>query len=130
VDEFARVFFHVNFLDAYLFYAAFGSVDFNVSVGAYRHIKLRYLVCLGQIRIKVVFTVKFDMAVDGAVGRQPARIAYSSTRRLSTGRVPGMPEQTSHTWVFGSPPNRVVHPQKILEAVDNSVCTSRPMTVS
>ena len=57
-------------------------------------------------------------------------MANSTTWRLSTGSVPGMPVQTGQQWVFGSPPNAAVQPQKIFVLVDSSTCTSRPTTIS
>ena len=60
----------------------------------------------------------------------PVRIAYSTTFLFSTGNVPGIPEHTSHTWVFGSPPNCVGQEQKIFVLVASSVWTSRPITIS
>jgi hypothetical protein len=51
----------------------------------------------------------------------PARTAYSTTARLSTGREPGIPAQTGQTCVFGAPPNFVVQAQKIFDCVASSV---------
>ena len=60
----------------------------------------------------------------------PIAIAYSTTCLFSTGSAPGMPVHTGHVWVFGAPPNSVLHPQKIFVFVASSICTSSPMTVS
>src|SRR5579862_4475930 len=59
-----------------------------------------------------------------------ASVANSTTFLLSTGRAPGIPRQTGHTFEFGGAPKRVAHEQKILLTVSNWTCTSRPMTGS
>src|SRR4029077_19948808 len=59
-----------------------------------------------------------------------ARAASSTARRLSTGSAPGRPRQTGHSAVFGSAPNRVEQPQKILVAVSSCAWISSPMTGS
>ena len=60
----------------------------------------------------------------------PALMAKSTTRLLSTGKAPGSPMQVGHVWLFGSPPNSVLLPQKILLFVRRCACTSRPITPS
>src|ERR1700677_4524103 len=66
--------------------------------------------------------------------RQPSAIAASTAKstafRFSTGRAPGRPRQTGHTFVFGGAPKRVEHEQKILEKVRSWTCTSNPITGS
>ena len=47
----------------------------------------------------------------------PARMVNSTTFWLSTGKTPGMPRHTGHTWVLGGAPNLVEQPQKILDSV-------------
>src|ERR1035438_44407 len=59
-----------------------------------------------------------------------ARTANSTALRLSTGKAPGSPRQTGHTFVFGGSPKRVEHEQNIFEAVSNCTWTSSPMTGS
>ena len=61
---------------------------------------------------------------------RPIRMVASMPARLATGSAPGRPRQTGHTWVFGSAPNSVRHPQNIFVFVPNSTCVSRPMTGS
>jgi hypothetical protein len=61
---------------------------------------------------------------------RPAVTAYSSTLSFKTGRLPGWPVQTGQQCVFGSPPNWVVHVQKIFVFVDSSTWVSSPMTIS
>ena len=58
------------------------------------------------------------------------RIADSTATWLSTGSDPGIPRQTGHTCVLGSPPKRLAQLQNILVSVDSSTCTSRPRTGS
>ncbi len=58
------------------------------------------------------------------------RIADSTAFSLTTGRAPGRPRQTGQTWVFGSAPKPVAHPQNILVWVFSSTWTSRPITGS
>src|ERR687886_2880212 len=60
----------------------------------------------------------------------PIRTALSRARWFSTGREPGSPRQTGHTWLLGSAPNSVGQPQNILVAVLSSTCTSSPSTGS
>ena len=60
----------------------------------------------------------------------PMRMADSTAAWLSTGSDPGSPRHTGHTWVLGSAPNSLAHPQNILVAVDSSTCTSSPITGS
>jgi hypothetical protein len=47
---------------------------------------------------------------------------------LSTGSTPGSARSTTLAWVFGSAPNAVDAPEKILLTVDNWACVSSPMT--
>jgi hypothetical protein len=61
---------------------------------------------------------------------RPIRIVYSIAIRFTTGSEPGRPRQTGHTWLFGSAPNVVMHPQNILVLVPSSTCVSRPITGS
>ena len=58
------------------------------------------------------------------------RMADSTAAALSTGSAPGSPRHTGQTWVLGSAPNAVAHPQNILVTVDSSTCTSSPSTGS
>ena len=60
----------------------------------------------------------------------PAFIAYSTTFLFSTGNVPGIAIHIGQQCEFGSPPNSVEHEQNILVFVDNSLCTSNPITIS
>ena len=57
-------------------------------------------------------------------------MARSTTRRLSTGSAPGMPEHTGQQWVLGAPPNAAEQAQKSLVRVASSTCTSSPTTIS
>src|SRR2546423_935690 len=59
-----------------------------------------------------------------------ASVANSTARLFSTGRAPGNPRQTGHTFVFGGAPNVVEHPQKALVAVSSWTWTSSPITIS
>jgi len=59
-----------------------------------------------------------------------ASVAISTARRFKTGRLPGNPKHTGHTFEFGASPNRFAHPQKIFVAVNSCTCTSSPMTGS
>src|SRR5919201_4737492 len=59
-----------------------------------------------------------------------ARTANSTALAFKTGKAPGNPRHTGHTFVFGGSPNRVEHPQKILVAVSSWTWTSRPITGS
>jgi len=59
-----------------------------------------------------------------------ASAANSTALRLSTGKAPGNPRQTGHTFVFDGSPKRVEQEQKILEAVSSCTWTSSPMTGS
>jgi hypothetical protein len=45
------------------------------------------------------------------------RMADSTAAALTTGKEPGSPRQTGHTWELGAPPNVVGHPQNILVSV-------------
>src|SRR5262250_1557112 len=60
----------------------------------------------------------------------PMRIVASMAARLATGRLPGRPRQTGHTWVLGVAPNSVGQPQNIFVRVPSSTCVSSPMTGS
>src|SRR5271165_7251462 len=59
-----------------------------------------------------------------------ARTANSTAFRFSTGKAPGSPRQTGHTFVFGGSPKRVEHEQKIFDAVSSCTWTSSPITAS
>src|SRR5215470_622707 len=59
-----------------------------------------------------------------------ARTANSTALRFSTGRAPGSPRHTGHTFVLGGSPKRVEHEQKILLAVRSWTWTSSPITGS
>src|SRR5450631_1967108 len=59
-----------------------------------------------------------------------ARAANSTAFLLRTGKAPGSPRHTGHTFVFGGSPKRVEHEQKIFDAVSSCTCTSSPMTGS
>src|SRR5271163_2115378 len=59
-----------------------------------------------------------------------ARAANSTALRFSTGKAPGSPRQTGHTFVFGGSPKRVEQEQKIFDAVRSCTWTSSPMTGS
>src|SRR3954463_10770744 len=50
--------------------------------------------------------------------------------RFVTGSEPGMPRQTGQTWVLGSAPNSVEHPQNIFVVVPSSMWVSMPSTGS
>jgi hypothetical protein len=56
--------------------------------------------------------------------------ANSTAFWFRTGRLPGIPRQTSQTWVLGGAPKRVAQPQKILLAVSRWAWTSNPITAS
>lgn len=60
------------------------------------------------------------------------RNAYSTAIRLTTGSVPGMPEQTGHTAVFGGAETEstTAQLQNIFDFVCSSAWTSRPITGS
>src|SRR5512140_3072482 len=60
------------------------------------------------------------------------RMPYSTAVWLTTGSVPGMPEHTGQTVVFGAAVvlSTTGQPQNILELVRSSAWTSRPMTGS
>ena len=60
----------------------------------------------------------------------PMRMVASIAARLATGRLPGRPRHTGQTWVLGSAPNSVGHPQNIFVLVPSSTCVSSPMTGS
>ena len=60
----------------------------------------------------------------------PMRMADSTAIWLSTGSEPGSPRHTGHTWVLGSAPKLLAHPQNILVCVDSSTWTSSPRTGS
>jgi hypothetical protein len=47
-------------------------------------------------------------------------MAYSGTARFNTGKLPGIPEQTGHIKVFGSPPKALAQTQNIFDAVESS----------
>ena len=54
-------------MDTNLFGAAVCGLDLHIAVPADRFIELRDLVVLGIIGVKIVFTVKFTVLVNGAV---------------------------------------------------------------
>src|SRR5438270_13107557 len=55
----------------------------------------------------------------------------SAAALLITGRVPGMPAQTSHTYLFGvALSGATAHPQNIFERVRGWTWTSMPITTS
>ena len=56
-------------------------------------------------------------------------MASSTAWAFSTGREPGRPKHTGQTFVLGSPPKALAHPQKSLVSVLSSVWTSRPTTI-
>src|SRR5512135_3379182 len=60
------------------------------------------------------------------------RIAYSTAVWLTTGSVPGMPEQIGHTAVLGAADvlSTTSQAQNIFDLVCSSAWTSRPMTGS
>ena len=72
MDQLARILFHMDAVDAYLFVIALSIFHHQPAVAADRQGKLGYLIAFGQIRIKVVFAVKFaetaDLAVKGQAG--------------------------------------------------------------
>src|SRR5688500_13221246 len=55
---------------------------------------------------------------------------YSIAVSFGTGRDPGRPRHTGHTFVFGGAPNSLRQPQNILVSVESSTWHSRPITVS
>jgi hypothetical protein len=59
-----------------------------------------------------------------------AFIASSTAALLMTGKVPGMPQQTSQTDELGGAVvvSTTAHEQNILERVASSTCTSKPMS--
>src|SRR5208337_887130 len=59
-----------------------------------------------------------------------ASAANSTAFRFNTGKAPGSPRHTGHTFVFGGSPKRVEHEQKIFDAVSSCTWTSSPMTGS
>src|SRR6267378_5588278 len=59
-----------------------------------------------------------------------ARAANSTAFRFSTGKAPGSPKHTGHTFVLGGSPKRVEHEQKIFDTVSSCTWTSSPMTGS
>src|SRR5208337_2449944 len=59
-----------------------------------------------------------------------ARPANSTALRFNTGKAPGSPRHTGHTFVFGGSPNRVEQEQKIFDSVNSCTWTSSPMTGS
>ena len=61
---------------------------------------------------------------------RPIRMVASMPARLATGSAPGRARQTGQTWVLGSAPNVVGHPQNIFVFVPSSTCVSRPITGS
>src|SRR5580765_2688625 len=59
-----------------------------------------------------------------------ARVANSTALRFNTGKAPGSPRQTGHTFVLGASPKRVEQEQNILVEVRSGTCTSSPITGS
>ena len=57
-------------------------------------------------------------------------MANSTTFRLSTGSVPGMPVHTGQQCVLGALPKADEQEQKIFVRVASSTWTSRPITIS
>ena len=100
-----------------IFFVPLGGLDFDVAVLGERLIELRDLVALRQVGIEVVLAGEdralAHLAVQGSRGQHGKldRLAFS------TGKAPGMPRQTGHTFVFGAEPNCVEHPQNALVAV-------------
>src|SRR3954451_21895125 len=72
--------------------------------------------------------------IDSRCSSQPsasaARTPNSTARSFSTGSAPGKPRHTWQSCVFGSAPNRVLQPQKILVAVRSCAWISSPITGS
>jgi hypothetical protein len=60
----------------------------------------------------------------------PNLIARSTAPRFNTGRVPGNAKSMTLACEFGSKPNLVDAPEKILLAVVSCACVSIPMTTS
>ena len=61
---------------------------------------------------------------------RPARTLSSTAWRLSTGKAPGCPVHTGHTWLLGAAPYAAGQLQKSLLRVFNSTCASKQMMVS
>src|SRR5690606_10210840 len=61
---------------------------------------------------------------------RPNWIARSTAVRFITGSAPGSARSTGDVCVFGSAPNCVGEPLKILLLVVNCACVSRPITTS
>jgi hypothetical protein len=59
MDQFSRVLFHVNLVDADLFLSP-GRLDLHPAVMANGQIKLRDLIILRIVRIKIVLPVSID----------------------------------------------------------------------
>src|SRR5690349_11424632 len=59
-----------------------------------------------------------------------ARTASSIARWLPTGRAPGKPRQTGHTFWFGREPTSTEHPQNSFVLVSSWAWTSSPITGS
>src|SRR3990172_10139512 len=71
----------------------------------------------------------------GAISHSSARATrspYSTARRLTTGRTPGIPAHTGHTAVLGSArvTSTTGQAQNIFDWVSSSACTSTPITAS
>ena len=57
-------------------------------------------------------------------------MARSTAPLFMTGSVPGKAKSTAQAWVLGSAPKAVEARLKILLAVDNWACVSKPMMTS
>jgi hypothetical protein len=132
VQTLARVFFQVQAGDADFFLAFRASYVHRFRCIQFRQrlVILRDLVALRQVRIEIVLPRKNGSFVDAALQAIAARTANSTAFRFSTGKAPGSPRHTGHTFVFGGSPKRVEHEQKIFEAVSSCTWTSSPMTGS
>ena len=65
-----------------------------------------------------------------AFSAKPSLIAFSTTSRFITGSVPGSAHSTTLACAFGSAPNAVDAPLKILDCVLSWTWISKPITVS
>src|SRR5437763_13516480 len=60
----------------------------------------------------------------------PVRDVRRNASSLATGRTPGRPRQTGHTWVLGGAPNSLTQPHHIFDLVLSWTCVSSPITAS
>jgi hypothetical protein len=67
---------------------------------------------------------------DEAIARYDPVFGLETHVELGTGRDPGRPRHTGHTWVLGAPPNVAGQPQKSLVLVPSSTWVSRPISGS